>query len=176
MNSIRVVLFALALSGLSVSAQAKAAAGGGSNKLLFTSNAGFVCKPLNGVYTNFNIGAVLMKNISTSDQTLTCNLPLIRNSVVGFTLGATGYTVRSLFNNASAGQVTITCVAATQYAGQSATTISTSTKQLVLAAGASGQINWTPTDLVIKDALSPVNLTCPIPAGVSFGRVDVVMP
>ena len=147
-----------------------------SNSLYFTSNGGFVCKPQNGVYSNFAFNTTLVRNVSASTQTLICNLPQIRPSVTNFSLGSTGYDVNLLFANTNTVDITITCTATVSYAGMPAANVSTSTKQLVLAVGAAGNIHWDPTELVINDELAPVNLSCLLPSKAAFGRIDEYMP
>jgi hypothetical protein len=147
-----------------------------SNSLYFTSNGGFVCKPQNGVYSNFAFGTTLVRNISASTQTLICNLPQIRPSVSNFSLGTTGYDINLLFANTNTVDITITCTATVSFAGMAAGNVSTSTKQITLASGAAGNIAFFPDELVINDELAPVNVSCLLPSKAAFGRIDEYMP
>lgn len=175
-------LIQLAVAGLvlAVSTPSFAIDGPGHEEggpIFFSSNGGAVCKPANGAdIGNWAYGAAGLRNISNSTQNLICNLPLLRGTQPAFLIdGSTGYQATLLFGGATAGS-TVTCVATVLYAGQSVATRSTSTKSVVLAANGGGGINYSRTDLAIKDYFAPVNLSCSIPAGVLFGRLDLYAP
>ena len=149
------------------------------SKTFYSSNGGYVCKPQNGVFTNFAFGATLVRNISGSPQSLICNLPQIRqdDATTNFTLGVSGYRVKLLFANTdTAASTTFTCTATVSYAGMPAGSVTTSTKSITLAPSAAGNIEFLPADLIINDINAPVNVTCLVPAKGAFGRVDVTMP
>jgi hypothetical protein len=147
-----------------------------SNSLFFTSNGGFVCKPANGVYSNFTFATTLVRNVSASTQTLICNLPQIRPSVSNFSIGTSGYYVQMLFANTNTTQITISCTATVSYAGLPDASASTTTQSLTLASGAAGQIIFDDTQLIINDESAPVNIQCLLPSKAAFGRIDQWMP
>ena len=148
-----------------------------SNSLFFSSNGGFVCKPQNGVYSNFSFATTLVRNVSAETQTLICNLPQIRPSVTNFSLGSSGYDVTLLFANTNpTTATTVTCTATVSYAGMPAGNVSTSTKSIQLNPGAGGVISFAATDLVINDVNAPVNVSCVLPPKAAFGRIDQLMP
>ena len=146
------------------------------NSLFFTSNGGFVCKPANGVYSNFAFGTTLVRNVSASTQTLICNLPQIRPSVTNFSTGTNGYWVNMLFANTNTAQITITCTATVSYAGLPEASASTTTTSITLASGAAGMISFDDTQLIINDESAPVNIQCLLPSKAAFGRIDEWMP
>jgi hypothetical protein len=167
---------ALAALALACAAVPVGTAHADSNSLFFTSNGGFVCKPANGVYSNFAFATTLVRNVSTSTQQLICNLPQIRPSVSNFSLGSTGYEINLLFANTNTVDITIACTATVSYAGLPAASASTSTKQITLASGAAGNIDFPATELVINDEFAPVNVSCMLPSKAAFGRIDEWMP
>lgn len=172
------LLHAAALAAVFATAVAmpSGAARAADNSLFFTSNGGFVCKPANGVYSNFSFATTLVRNISASTQTLICNLPQIRPAVTNFSLGSTGYYVQMLFANTNPAQITITCTATVSYAGLPEASASTTTQSLTLASGAAGQMVFDDTQLVINDESAPVNIQCLLPSKAAFGRIDQWMP
>lgn len=173
MNTVRryaVAGLAVAL-GLGLPAQPADAA------LVLIGNGSGICRAADGVDTNFFFGALGVRNVSPAGELLSCNLPLLRESAASFILLPTGYKLNLYFGKSSATTQTVTCTATVAYAGQPLSTRSNSTRSVVLSATKlAGTISFTKTDLSIHDVFAPLNLSCQLPAGVTFGRVDQYQP